>query len=534
MRPGSKFASALLLVAFHALAAAGPAQLSVDVILVLDNSASVTTNDPQALIKGAVSEFVSSLPLDSRIGIVLFDQDARLVLGFLPVSDPTLRERVSESLNHLDYRGRLTDLPAGVERAIYTLHHHSRQAAKKVVVLLTDGIIQTGSQARNLERMRWLRENLVADAKKQRIRVFGIAFTEKADFQLMQILAGDTDGEYFSVPEAPGLKSAFSQIGQRIREIDLAAPVPTPAPAPTPPQATPQPAAASRDTTTIPEPADASFWRRTPLWVRLTAGLLVLIGLCVLTGVFILVHQGRKQGVGLQPLPTPPSRLSPQGPQGEEQGGQGLPVATPPRAPGGAIQLLAKAFLKDKSSGTIYPLTKDETSIGSSEKTDIVIANRKISAVHACIRFQDGRFHLSDKDSENGTYVNGNRMSVESRVLNDNDEIRIDESVFYFVEGGRTVFGNGGTVTITDPVDVASAIKKPTNPPGQQMSQDSSGPSDIAVVPVVPDTKMKPGPCERHPHYDATEFCWKCKTAKCLRCMNGKPVCMTCLGSPLT
>jgi hypothetical protein len=211
---------ALWLLALPGLASAQAApRSSLDVVLALDNSGSMKKNDPNSLMRRAVSEFASGLSPDSRMGIVLFDQSVQGVLDLLPAADVTFRSRVDESLKLLDYRGQLTDIPGGVERAIYGLRQAARPGAQPVIVLFTDGIVETGNPAKDAERSRWLRENLAADAKRLGIRVFGIAFTEAADFQLMQSLAGATDGEYFRVLSAPDIPPTFAKISARLRDL---------------------------------------------------------------------------------------------------------------------------------------------------------------------------------------------------------------------------------------------------------------------------------------------------------------------------
>jgi hypothetical protein len=59
---------------------------------------------------------------------------------------------------------------------------------------------------------------LAPNAKQLGIRIFGIAFTEEADFQLMQSLAQSTDGEYFRVLLAADIDGVFQQISHRLRD----------------------------------------------------------------------------------------------------------------------------------------------------------------------------------------------------------------------------------------------------------------------------------------------------------------------------
>jgi hypothetical protein len=78
-----------------------------------------------------------------------------------------------------------------------------------------------------------------------------------------------------------------------------------------------------------------------------------------------------------------------------------------------------------------YPLGKGEVSIGRSQDNDIVLTEGKISRRHAKVQFLDGGFVLSDLNSSNGTFVNGQKIA-RPVVLRENDEILIGDSGMVF------------------------------------------------------------------------------------------------------
>src|SRR5690606_25490954 len=96
-----------------------------------------------------------------------------------------------------DFRGQWTETAAAVERALYELRLNGREDAGRAVILMTDGIIDTGNAARDAEKARWLREMLTAQAREEGVRSFDVAFTEDADYQLLQSVAQATGGDYF-------------------------------------------------------------------------------------------------------------------------------------------------------------------------------------------------------------------------------------------------------------------------------------------------------------------------------------------------
>ncbi|RKZ43258.1 MAG: hypothetical protein DRQ58_12775, partial [Gammaproteobacteria bacterium] len=190
-----------------------------DVVLVLDNSGSMKKNDPQFLTKHAVTEFINNLDESTRASIIIFDQDVRTVVPLTEISSSS-RQDFLDSLSQINYKGLYTNSPAAIENAIYDLKNNAREDARKVIVFMTDGIVDTGNADKDLEKTKWLKEDLSADAADAGIRIFGIAFTENADFELIQSLAQNTDGEYYRALLPDDLQKVFSKLNTLINEPD--------------------------------------------------------------------------------------------------------------------------------------------------------------------------------------------------------------------------------------------------------------------------------------------------------------------------
>jgi hypothetical protein len=176
-------------------------------------------SDPKGLLREVVTTFASRLPANARLGIVGFDEKVQTVLDLTIANAPELKDQVSQGLARIDYQGKWTDIPAGVERALYELRERGRAEAERVIVVLTDGVVDLGNPAKDLDRARWLREDLAREAKRLGIRIFGIAFTEGADFALMQSVSQTTGGTYFRVLSANDIPAVFDRISARLVEI---------------------------------------------------------------------------------------------------------------------------------------------------------------------------------------------------------------------------------------------------------------------------------------------------------------------------
>lgn len=257
-----------------------------DVLLVLDNSGSMKQNDPKFLMREVVSSFARQLPDDARLGLVLFDEKVHLVLGLTAADAPDFQQKVEVALKRIDYRGKLTDIPAGVERGVYELRQQGRPEAERILIFLTDGIVDLGSEARNIAQAQWLSGSLAEQAKNLGIPIFGIAFTEEADFQLIQSVVQTTGGEYYRVLAAADIPATFEQIRARMEamaEADKppvepeAAPVSEPpvaqAPAPVPAEPRPAPMPPAEPKPESPWDSIPPEWRP---WLIIALGLSVL------------------------------------------------------------------------------------------------------------------------------------------------------------------------------------------------------------------------------------------------------------------
>ncbi|MBO9309869.1 MAG: FHA domain-containing protein, partial [Chloroflexi bacterium] len=81
-----------------------------------------------------------------------------------------------------------------------------------------------------------------------------------------------------------------------------------------------------------------------------------------------------------------------------------------------------------------YPLEKQIVTIGRSTGNDITLDAPSVSRYHITISYEDGQVVLRDKDSGNGTYVDGERIKPEEPViLRGGEEIQIGDLRLIFL-----------------------------------------------------------------------------------------------------
>lgn len=391
--------------------------LKKDVILVLDNSGSMKKNDPQFLTKQAVTEFINKLDESTRVAIIIFDQDVRMAVPLTEITSAS-RQGLLDSLLKINYRGLYTNSPAAIESAIYDLKNNGREEARKIIVFMTDGIVDTGNVDRDLEKTKWLKEDLAADAADAGIKIFGIAFTENADFELIQSLAQKTDGEYYRALMADDLQNVFSKLHilinkpdepEIIEEVRIIEKIierviePTPAPEPI----------------IIEVPVGQSQIQDEDERKRsiLTLVALAVLILAVIALVLLLLRNIKSK-----------SR--------DEETAQ-------------------EAYLNDIHGVTgqaAYALGSQPTMLGRVAGKDteylnyFVIPETTIGRRHALIEYKDFSYWIIDQGSINGTFVNDRAVTSEVR-LKHGDMVRLHKVEFEFVmpemaDSGMTVISS--------------------------------------------------------------------------------------------
>ena len=95
-----------------------------------------------------------------------------------------------------------------------------------------------------------------------------------------------------------------------------------------------------------------------------------------------------------------------------------------------------------QEEGTKHPLSEGMTVLGRAPQCDIELNDPGISRRHAGIRGDARGYWIRDLSSRNGTFVNGNQVGIEPRLLRNLDRIYLgttDTAVYWiFLESQAT------------------------------------------------------------------------------------------------
>jgi hypothetical protein len=80
--------------------------------------------------------------------------------------------------------------------------------------------------------------------------------------------------------------------------------------------------------------------------------------------------------------------------------------------------------------GEDFKVREGKNLVGSAPGAQVLITDSTVSAQHASLRYEEGKFFLTDLDSSNGSFVNEQKIAREE--LKDNDMIRFGDVTLKF------------------------------------------------------------------------------------------------------
>ncbi len=163
----------------------------LDVVLVIDSSGSMQTNDRNGLRKEAAKRFVDKLGENDRAAIIDFDSYTTVLSEF--TND---KAALYAAIDRVNSSGG-TSLTRGISPAIdmFTNANYSNEAYR-YIIMLTDG---DGSYD----------TNLTAKAKNNKIQIYTIGLGSGVVVSRLQAIADGTDGKYYFASTADELEQIY-------------------------------------------------------------------------------------------------------------------------------------------------------------------------------------------------------------------------------------------------------------------------------------------------------------------------------------
>lgn len=481
----------------------------LDLVLLLDDSAVVKQADPDRRLRDALAVFVRSLRADDRVAIILYDDLASPILP-LTLARGEGRGQILDGLNALAFKNEYSNSAAGLERAIYELNKNGRSAADSGIILLQAGAIRMGDEQQNQTFRSWIRDVLTDNANHTEIPVHVISLGGHADVELGRHVSAETSGIHLLANEDRGIEETFSHLSQALMEDQ----VPTPEPTAAKPEDE-QRTSAHEEPISDPEPEAASALEPEP-----TEPSSLLPAEVQSPAVDPEPMQIAKQEAETSPVSAPPAadRTQP-----------GFPWKTQVVRYGPVVGILVLILLlayvawrmwgnkaaRDTASEagadeprlvdigrvtgrTHYVLSDRVARISRMEGQDsvnvfnVTIPDDVISREHAFIELRDGAYWLTDTGSNNGTFLNEERVRG-SVKLSSGDLLRFATYAFRF-EGPEPDSDAEAETKLAPARAGSDGVADPAEAPTQIAAGDAE-----AVVASSPDhdgdrTRIRPGP----------------------------------------
>ncbi len=366
----------LLILTSRAEAAVPP----YDMLILLDES-SLANPESRSIVKASLAGLSDKPVAGSRVGVYVYGEKSYESLPLSEISAPIV-ERLHEPSSRDAGDAAVNNTASALEKALYKLRENATEGVRRIVLILGDGVINTGDPLEDRQLSQWLLDDLSKVAREEGITIHWLAFTDRADYRVIQTLTSKTLGDYYRAftPQqaAAAVDAVLTADASAARNVMTAV------------------HAAQSDAAGQTESDRASVLQDSdPVYLSAAIATLALLGL----GAVIVLRRRA----------------------GRSDDGRSL-----------ADQQEKRALLRDLAGFTAmseYDITDKKTYIGrlprevTERSTVIVIRDDTVGREHAVIQFEDNAYWISDSGSVNGTYINDTRIQEKQRLL-DGDRIR--------------------------------------------------------------------------------------------------------------
>lgn len=195
--------------------------MNYDVAIVMDESGSMTSSDPERVAVEAAKMFIDMEKASGiSTAIVEFSDDVKNS-GMILSENQDSKEYLKNILDSIVYKRAHTDTGAGLKEAVRTLRN-SNTENKKVIIMFTDGRTEITSGSRTLEASKADVEEAVemAAAEGYRIYAVGLNADGNVDEQELNSISQSTGGRTLIANDVNELPAFFNEIFKELGNID--------------------------------------------------------------------------------------------------------------------------------------------------------------------------------------------------------------------------------------------------------------------------------------------------------------------------
>ena len=182
-----------------------------DYLLVIDNSTSMQSTDPQNRRLQASTDLVKSLTPMNNVGLIRFDRDA-VITAPLAAADAEQKEKIGQAINGILSDVGYTEIGVAVQAAIDHFKNAGTPGRERSILLITDG--ESNSRV-DIDK-------IAEQCKAENIRVHTVGMKLRSSF--LAQLAGETGGRYYTTDNMEALSGILTNIkndGDRRNLLDM-------------------------------------------------------------------------------------------------------------------------------------------------------------------------------------------------------------------------------------------------------------------------------------------------------------------------
>jgi len=223
----------LAVPAFAASAGAGDVN-RFNVVILLDSSGSMNYTDPENLRARAIERFTALLAEKGNYyGAVVFSTDVVKTEVPTLITDKSGKQKVVDTLASVTpVDTDDTNIGAGLAKAVELLKTNGDPSLDSVIVFLSDGNTDFGSQEKSKQadmetKSKTDRDEALQEARDSGIRVYSVCLNvpntvnQVADTDEMRRIAEGSGGEFMEVNSAADIQDVFEKFYQLIYGIDV-------------------------------------------------------------------------------------------------------------------------------------------------------------------------------------------------------------------------------------------------------------------------------------------------------------------------
>jgi len=209
------------LIIFFSTGAYTAEKKNMDVALVMDSTGSMKKSDPLFLRIPAAKLFISLLDQHDRVSVVSFTDSAEILGSSLMLDSKSGKDTLSRAVDKITSTGLHTNLYEALKRGIEVLGEEKRPGNEKIIVFMSDGIMDTGDPEKDKALIEKLETDLTTMLIDYGIKVYAIAFTGQSDTQLLERLSKQSGGFYNRAATDKDLHIVFESIFESLKAPDM-------------------------------------------------------------------------------------------------------------------------------------------------------------------------------------------------------------------------------------------------------------------------------------------------------------------------